>query len=156
MIEIIKNDILESKEKYIAHSCNCISSRAAGVAKSIFDKYPYGDTYACRKLPDVPGTISILGNGYDFRYIINMFSLYYPGNPKYPNSSLDGMRAREKYFHQCLMKVSRIENLESIAFPYKISCNLGGGNWDHYLGTLTNFANHIYKTQNAKTYLYKL
>ena len=46
-----------------------------------------------------------------------MFGQYYPGNPKYPESKIDGIKAREKYFHKCLMEIAKIDNLESLAFP---------------------------------------
>lgn len=143
MIEIITGDLLDSKEKYIAHQCNCLTQNSAGVAKSIFDKFPHSNTYATRTMADLLGTIKILGNGADQRHVINMFAQYYPGRPKYPNSVKDGTLAREQQFHRCLLRVAEIPNLESIAFPWKIGCNLGGGIWEHYLGTLTNFANYV-------------
>lgn len=143
MIEIVSGDLLDSTEKYIAHQCNCLSQNSAGAAKAIFDKYPHANTYAGRTEPDVMGTIKILGNGEDQRYVINMFAQHYPGKPKYPNSTKDGTATREFHFHRCLLRVAKIENLESIAFPWKIGCNLGGGNWEHYLGTLHNFAKYV-------------
>lgn len=151
MIEIVKGDLLDSKEKYIAHQCNCLTQNSAGTAKAIFDKYPYADTYTRRERladgtntnVDVPGTITILGNGQDQRYVINMYAQYYPGKSKYPKSTLDGIPVRRNYFHRCLLRVAKIEGLESIALPWRIGCNLAGGDWEWYLGTLTNFANYV-------------
>lgn len=155
MIQIVTGDILNSKEKYIAHQCNCLTQNSAGAALAIFTKFPHSNTYSNRVDPDKLTSIKIMGNGEDQRYVINMFAQYYPGKPKYPNSSLDGQVVREKYFHQCLLRVSKIPNLESIAFPWRIGCNLGGGVWEHYLGTLTNFANHVKATQGAKVFIYR-
>ena len=151
MIEIVKGDLLDSKEKYIAHQCNCLTQDSAGAAKAIFDKYPYANTYARRvRLADgtntnvdVPGTLAVMGNGQDQRYVLNMYSQYYPGKPKYPQSTLDGIPARRNYFHRCLLRVAKLPELESIAFPWRIGCNLAGGDWEWYLGTLTNFANYV-------------
>jgi O-acetyl-ADP-ribose deacetylase (regulator of RNase III) len=154
-IEIVTGDLLNSKEKYIAHQCNCLTQNSAGTASAIFYKFPHSNTYAGRTEPDKPGHIQIMGNGEDRRYVINMFGQYYPGKPKYPNSSLDGQVVREKYFHQCLLRVAKIPNLESIAFPWRIGCNLGGGIWEHYLGTLTNFANYVKLTQGVKVLIYR-
>lgn len=142
MINIVYGSILDAKEKYIAHQCNCLTTGSAGVAKLIFERFPYSDTYSSRTDADVPATIKILGNGDDQRYVINMFGQYYPGKPKYPDATLDGTKTRERYFHQCLMKVINIPELESIAFPYKIGCNLAGGNWNNYFGTLENFSKY--------------
>jgi O-acetyl-ADP-ribose deacetylase (regulator of RNase III) len=154
MIEIVTGDLLLATEKYIAHQCNCITQNSSGVAKAIFDKFPYANTYATRTEPDALTTIKILGNGQDQRYVINMFAQYYPGKPKYPHSSKDGIEIRGKYFHKCLLKIARIKNLESIAFPWRIGCNLGGGVWAHYLGNLTNFADFVEK-QGVRVVIYQ-
>lgn len=154
MIEIVTGDLLNSKEKYIAHQCNCLTQNSAGTAKAIFDKFPHANTYATRTVADLLGTIKVLGNGLDQRYVINMFAQYYPGRPKYPNSVKDGSLAREQYFHRCLLRVAQIPDLESIAFPWKIGCNLGGGVWEHYLGTLTNFANYL-EDKNVRVAIYR-
>lgn len=155
MIEIVTGDLLLSNEQYIAHQCNCLTQKSAGTAKAIFDQFPYSNTYADRVDPDVMGTIKILGNGLEQRYIINMFAQYYPGKSKYPNSNIDGIKVREKAFHQCLLRIAKLPGLKSIAFPWRIGCNLGGGNWDHYLGTLTNFAQYVKATQNTQVIIYR-
>ncbi len=155
-IKIVNGNLLESNEKYIAHICNCVTNRSASLAKDIFAKYPYADIYSNRVEPSKPGTIEVLGNGKDKRYIINMLGQYYPGISKYPNSNIDGIKAREKYFHQCLLRIAKISNIESIAFPFRVGCGIAGGNWDHYLVIIENFAKYIYDTQKAITLIYKL
>jgi hypothetical protein len=155
MIEIITGDIFDSKEKYLIHQTNCVTNRAAHLAKDVFEKYPYADIYAARTEPSKPGRIEIRGNGEDQRYIINLLGQYYPGRPKYPDSKLDGTLAREKYFHQCLLRVAKIFPLESIACPWKLACGAAGGDWNHYLVTLTNFANYVETTQGAKVKIYR-
>jgi O-acetyl-ADP-ribose deacetylase (regulator of RNase III) len=154
MIEIVTGDLLNSKEKYIAHQCNCLTQNSAGTAKAIFDKFPHANTYVARTEPDALGTIKILGDGQEQRYVINMFAQYYPGKPKYPKSTLDGILVRDKCFHRCLLRIAEIPDLESIAFPWKIGCNLGGGIWEHYLGTLTNFANYL-EDKNVRVVIYR-
>lgn len=154
MIKVITGDLMLATEKYIAHQANCVSDGGAGgIARTIFDKYPYADCYSSRKEKDKPGTIDIRGSG-EQRLIINMFSQYYPGGSRYPDSSLDGVAAREKYFHKCLLRVAKITDLESIAFPWKIGCGIAGGVWAHYLGTLTNFANFV-ETKGVKVSIYQ-
>lgn len=143
MLEIVNGDLFDAKEKYLLHQCNCITNRAAHLSKDVFEKYPYADIYTGRTQPSKPGTIEIRGDGQEKRFVINLLGQYFPGKPKYPDSKLDGTLAREKYFHKCLLKVAKIENLESVAFPWRIGCNLGGGNWDHYLGTINNFAQYV-------------
>lgn len=155
MLEIINGDLFDAKEKYLLHQCNCVTNRAAHLAKDVFDKYPYADVYSGRAIESVPGTIDIRGNGADQRYVINMFGQYYPGGPKYPLSAKDGTTIREKYFHKCLLKVAQIPDLESVALPWRVGCGAAMGNWDHYLGTITNFANFVYEKFNTKVVIYR-
>jgi len=156
MIEIITGDLLDATEKYILHQTNCISnSGAAGVAKAIFDKYPYADCYLSRTEVSKPGTIDIRGNGEDQRFVINLHGQYYPGGCRYPESSLDGVRVRQKYFYRGLLRVAKLEGLESIALPWRVGCGIAGGDWEYYLGTLTNFANYVEEQQGARVVIYR-
>lgn len=134
-LKIIRGNLLEAKESHIAHQCNCVTRHSAGTARSIFDKFPYANTYSSRKNIELrlAGTISVHGNGEDQRFVINMYAQVYPGRPKFPNSSKDGTQARIKMFQECLQKIVNIKNLKSLAFPYKIGCNLAGGDWTTYL-----------------------
>ncbi len=162
-VEIIKGNIFDSKEKYICHQCNCMSTAAAHLAYDMFEKYPYANIYAPRKnasqLPPIgeePGNIIISGDGINQRYVINMLGQFYPGSPRFPNSQKDGHKIREKYFYDCLVKISKVSKLESIAFPYTIGCGAAGGNWDNYLDMITRFAAYVEKHQSTKTFIYKL
>lgn len=155
MIQIIEDSIFNSKEKYLCHQCNCVTQRAAHLSKDVFNHYPYANVYAGRDVIDTPGSIIVKGNGKDQRYIINMFGQYYPGTPKYPLSKTDGLKAREKYFHKCLLEIAKIDNLESLAFPFGIGCGAAGGNWEYYFGTLKNFEKYVNEKQGAKVYIYR-
>ena len=64
MIEIVTGNLLDAKEKFIAHRTNCVSQKSAGLAKRIFDKFPYSNIYVNRTDPNTPGTLkSFLGDG---------------------------------------------------------------------------------------------
>lgn len=154
MLDIVIGSILDSKEKYIIHQANSITTRSAFLAKTIFEQYPYSDIYSARKAPDEPGSIIIRGNGADQRFVIALLGQYYPGKPKYPDSDIDGTKAREKYFLKALRTVTKIPNLESVAMPVGIGCGAAGGNWEYYLGTIVNFSEYIYEKQGARVVLY--
>jgi hypothetical protein len=153
MIKIITGSIFAATEKYICHQCNCVTKRAAHLSKDMFQNFPYADVYTGRVTPNTPGTIDIKGNGIDQRYVINMFGQYYPGEPRLPESEIDGYQSREKYFHRALLKIAKIPDLDSIAFPWKIGCGAAGGDWTYYLGTLENFAKY---RQDTKVVIYQL
>jgi O-acetyl-ADP-ribose deacetylase (regulator of RNase III) len=154
MFKIITGNLLQSTEKYIVHQTNCVTTgQAAGIAKAIFDKYPYSNCYYDRIKPSKPGTIDIRGDGANQRFVINLHGQIFPGCGL--NSNLDNLKARQKYFYHCLLRIAKISNLESIAFNYKIGCGMAGGNWDYYSKVLENFSIYVKHTQNAQTYLYR-
>lgn len=155
MIEIITGDLFNATEKYLCHQCNCITNRAAHLAKDVFAKYPYSDIYTNRTEVDKPGHIIIHGDGLTQRYVVALLGQYYPGKSKYPEAELDGIFARERYFHQSLLRLAKVSNLESIAFPWRIGCGAAGGDWNHYLGTLTQFANYVEAQQGARVVIYR-
>ena len=47
---------------------------------------------------------------------------------------------RERWFSQCLDELGQCDHYQNLAFPYKIGCGLAGGNWDHYLTMIRDFA----------------
>lgn len=143
MIEIVTGDIFNATEKYLCHQCNCVTNKAAHLAKDVFEHYPYADIYTPRTAHDKPGHILIRGNGKDERYIVAMLGQYYPGRARFPKSTQDGIPAREKYFYHCLLRLAQVPDLESVAFPWRIACGAAGGDWEHYLEMINNFAKYV-------------
>jgi hypothetical protein len=141
-VNIIEDDIFGIDVQYIAHQCNCLTSHSAGFAKQVFYNFPEANIYSCRSsetnsknLPksQIPGQIIVRGK------IINMLAQVFPGKPKFDNG-LDSREKRKEYFKKCLNQISMINGVKSIAFPYGIACNMGGGKWDDYLSMITEFA----------------
>jgi O-acetyl-ADP-ribose deacetylase (regulator of RNase III) len=156
MIQIITGDLLQATEKYIVHQTNCYSKgSAAGIARAIFDRFPYADCYSLRTSPSEPGTLDIRGNGEDQRYVINLFGQVFPGGISYPHLTKDNAAAREDYFQQALIELTLLPNLESVAFPYHIGCGLAGGEWAAYLQMLEDFAFDIEQSQGARVTIYQ-
>ena len=150
-IHKVDGDLLDHDAMCIAHQCNCVSEGASGIAGAIFDKFPYSDVYSDRTEPSKPGTIKICGNwGQPDRYVINMFSQYYPGTG---NPDNDNKIHRIKWFAECLVKIGKIEGCKSVAFPYLIGCGLAGGDWVVYERVLERFAA---KYPDIEVYIVKL
>jgi len=154
MIEVINGDILDAKEKYIAHQTNCVSKTWSGVARVIFEKYTYANTYLDREIPNAPGTIDIWGDGEENRFVINMYGQMFPGRSNEENE--DNANARQKWFYACLTKISKIKDLESIAMPYYIACGLAGGDWEYYYSVISNFEKHMNIKYGTKVIFYRL
>ena len=105
-MEIVNGNIIEfNRAQYIAHQCNCVTDRSAGVAASIFKAFPWSDIYSQRTEHSKPGTIEIRGNGKDQRLVVNMFAQFYPGKPKFPDGKKDGYEARKAYFKSCINRI---------------------------------------------------
>jgi hypothetical protein len=145
MFKIVTGDLMAATEMYICHQCNCISTRSAHLAYTMFKHYPHADIYSGRKKPNQPGTIKICGDGEKERFVIDMLGQYYPGK-KYPNSKKDGKKAREGFFQSCLNRMVDLYERTgsgSFAFPWRIGCGAAGGDWAIYLAMLKNFEQEI-------------
>lgn len=141
MLQVVEGDLTEAREKFIAHQCNCTTKSVKGLAKTIFEKFPYSNVYSNRKKHNAtePGHIIVCGDGQENRYVINMMAQLTGGKPRYPET----YEKRKEYFKACLDQISEISDLESIAFPYLIGCGLAGGKWDEYEAILKGFADKV-------------
>ena len=151
IVNIVRGDILNAEEEFIAHQCNCFSVRAQGLAKTIFERYPSADVYSSRKrrAAAVRSDKSVLPLGSvtihpvdDRRSIINMYAQLAPGacgdylSEVFVTEETAGERL--KWFSQCLEDIARQCPADArIAMPEKIGCGLAGGNVEDYHGLLT-------------------
>ncbi len=129
-MKLIEGDLLKAKEQYICHQCNCVTLKSKGLSHYMFDRYPYANTYK-RNVKRQFGTIDVNGDGKEERYVINMYSQYYPGRNKWGKN-------REGAFKRCLFQISQLKP-ESVAFPYNIGCGLAGGKWSTYKEMIEDF-----------------
>lgn len=162
MIEIIVGDLLEAPEQYIVHQTNCVTTKGGGLAHFLFAKFPHADVYASRTpedcdvktLRDKPGSIIVSGNGQDERYVINLMGQLYPGG-FWDDMPEDSEEARHKFFYNGLLRIAKLKDVKSIAFPWKIGCGIAGGNWEYYYGVLENFATYMKDTYGTKVVIYQ-
>ena len=140
-IKTITDDILNANGCYIAHQCNCLSVMSAGLARTIFRRYPEVNDYRQHETKRIPGTV----NTYSFKEcktgpvgVINMFSQVSPGRSVNNNQK----KMRLELFNRCLHEIATTftgQGPVTIAFPYKIGCGLAGGDWHIYLDMLEKF-----------------
>lgn len=155
-VPVIEGDLLESDAQYIIHQTNCISKGVSGLAKFIFEEYPYADVYAERRRDNTwhkPGNIYVRGGNGD-RLVINAMGQFMPGSPKnekfdlaYGITFMDSRSTRISYFLKCMSYVMQADDLESIDFPWRIGCGLAGGDWDHYRKIINSFAKKVPNVQ---------
>ena len=154
----------------IVHQCNCLAVKAHGLSAQIARKYPWADVYRYRRrqrfrnlaIPadrKEPGTIQIMRNpGLDIVKNSKGESNLIPKRPdvivlfaqwdfgkgggcrRTLSSYRDTPEEREQWFQQCLDELGKNKKYQNLAFPYKIGCGLAGGNWNHYLPMIEDFA----------------
>ena len=122
-VEIVEGDILTSKDCYILHLCNCVSSGTGDLAETIFRKFPEANTYHSQGSSGcyhAPGTIDVKGR------IINCYLQLLPigsDDPTENNPNTDTDAIRLKWFEDCLSKVEgELQSQRNIhlAFPLPI------------------------------------
>lgn len=118
-------NLLDAKERYIAHGCNELGVMGAGVAKAIADRYPEAyDAY----MEDIGSTL-LLGDAQfvdleDGRFIVNMITQKGVGGTRAVNYGAVALSLNHLYRF-----VSECDHgIFGIAMP-KIGAGLGGGDW---------------------------
>lgn len=165
-MKVIKENILNSTEKYILQQCNCLTVKSHGLSKTLSDKWKWADAYSNRKSlnnrnlaiesdRDIPGTIKILYSEDNDKAVICMFAQWAPSLPQkyksYPNSEIDTYKNRKKWFNKCLDQIKDLD-IDALAIPWNIGCGLAGGNWQEYMKMLEEFE----EKSGIKCTLYKL
>lgn len=120
-------DILQCTESMIVHQTNCQGVMGSGLAKQIKDKYPeVYQTYLFHCKTNIPQNLlgtSLICEANDGKYIANVFGQFSFGQ---------GLQTDYAALKNALKEVYAfaLQNNLSVAFPYKIGCGLGGGDWN--------------------------
>lgn len=129
MLKLVKGDIFESDADVILHQVNCQGVMGSGVAKQVREKYPIVFQYYKSWCDDPhlrPGLLGQIQTVYTDntgkQAIINLFS-----QEKYGR---DGKRYTDyKALENCLKSVNKQFKGSTVAIPYHMSCDRGGGDW---------------------------
>lgn len=142
----VRGDLLAHDADYIVHQCNCRTTRAWGLAYSLFGSFPHADTYtvpsdhpklAPMSPKRVPGTLTLHGGpGTGLRGVINLYGQDAPGKA----SAAETKAQRLTWFTNALLQLADVPDLKSVAFPHGIGCGLAGGAWAQYEAALEAFA----------------
>ncbi|MCU6792374.1 macro domain-containing protein [Paenibacillus sp. WQ 127069] len=145
---IVKSDLLRASEHIIAHQVNCQAVMGSGVAKQIKHHYPKVYTeylqFCHQNKENLLGLCQFvaLDQG-STKYVANLFGQQDFGRDgkKYTND--DALRNALNE----LCKFAKT-NKYSIAFPYGIGCNRGGGDWS----VVSKMINDIFKDEEVTLY----
>lgn len=126
MINIVKGNIVNSKETYICHQVNCQNVMGAGVARALYERWPAvkNEYHAFCSLhhsaEELLGQHKLVAIN-DRQWVVNIYG------------QLDFGRNRRKVYtdYSALDKAfSAISKLDgSFAFPYGFGCGLANGDW---------------------------
>lgn len=130
MVKIKTGNLLDAKEKVIAHQVNC-QGAAGGLAAAIFRKWRYaGNDYmqcvtrikkAAGHTKALLGMAQLTGQQKDGHIICNLYGQYEAGaayNPEKLEQALQQLAATARIMEW------------SVALPWKLSCGICGGDWD--------------------------
>jgi len=148
-LETRAGDVLQAREHYIVHCCNCHSQNdATGLAASIFEKHPEANVYLHRQRgapDDVPGDVSVHGR------VVNLYTQLQAGPPRldyrHRGCNHDTAEDRLSWFRQCLRALpwrlpaeSSHGGRLSLALPAGLGCCGVKESWPLYLAELRAFA----------------
>lgn len=126
--------MLDAKEDYIVHQCNCITTTSYGLSSDMFKKYPYANTYRKGVIKRQTGNIHVAGKEGE-KKIVAFFAQYKPGKPTHVETE----KKRREWFQECLNKFALLRPNE-VAFPFGIGCGLAGGKWNFYMDMIETWA----------------
>lgn len=155
-IEEITGDLLEGDVKIIVHQVNCQGCMNSGIAKTIREKYPnVYDEYIDYISHRTGSTSLMLGDClivpiYGGKCVANIFGQNFYGADGKRYTSYDAV-----YDGLTNLKYS-LETPTTIGFPYKMSSDRGGADWNVILSIIksvfkdTEHTIKIYKLQQCK------
>lgn len=134
MIHYIKGDLLKSDCTTIAHQCNCFSTMKSGIASTISEIYKkaytkdkYSPMSPTQKLGNYT-TATVRGVT-----IANLYGQFDFGKGK--RTQYDQLESALDKFLTDAKDIPRI-NLEKFGVPYKMGCDLAGGDWNEVYAIL--------------------
>lgn len=129
-------NLLDAQTDVIAHQVNCQGVMGSGVAKQIKEKWPNVFKSYKEFFKNVKDLCTLLGEAQfvesDNKYIVNLFAQFNYGTfpMRYTDyealyNSLTNLRILMQYY-----------NCKSVAFPYKMSSDRGGADWNIVLAMI--------------------
>lgn len=141
MIKFIKGNLFDTDAQIICHQCNCYGVMGSGVAKEVKQRYPnvfkdYRNDYENGKLKLGYVCFSPTENCKG-QIIANMCGQNYYG---YSSKQYTDYNKLQECFNKVVeyAKDKYNSTKPKIAFPYRMSCCRGGGDWNVVLKMIEN------------------
>lgn len=130
----------------LAHQCNCVTTRALGLAKQVFERHDEADDYRRPARPRRPGTATL----HTGCRVANLYAQVAPG--PLPRARNETRAGRLALFVAALDDLARKldDQCTMVLVPHGIGCGLAGGRWEDYEGALSDWARkHVGRFQVA-------
>ena len=131
-VQLVTGNILDVEGVLLVHICNTTTKTSKGLAKDIFTKYPWANTYDSGVKRNVGNITYHFAEADADVVIVNLYGQNKPGKPNKTETAAN----RLEWFKSGLSQIREVFLGTTIAVPYKIGCGLAGGNWDDYLAAL--------------------
>lgn len=118
----------------LAHQCNCVTRRAAGLAAAVFARAPDANDYARPDARRTPGTAAVHGGR-----VANLYAQRGPGRPAAGDSADQRLRWFETALDDLVSKLPT-DDKTAVLFPYGIGCGLARGRWADYEAAIERWA----------------
>lgn len=138
---ILKGDLLETPFEIIAHQVNCRGKMGSGVAKQIRGKFPVVYEDYARVLETYGAGVMFGRAQVVYQDVHTIFNLFGQLNYGYDGKQYTDYKALENALDEAIWHYRHDQTIDSdvqltIAIPYKIGCDRGGGDWDVVKGIL--------------------
>lgn len=145
-------NLLDAQTDVIAHQVNCQGVMGSGVAKQIREKWPIVFKSYKEFFKNVEDSQVLLGEAQlvelDEKYIVNLFAQFNYGT--FPMKYTDYEALYNSLIN--LRVLMQCHNCKSVAFPYKMSSDRGGADWNVVLAMIES----VFKDTDVTVEIWKL
>ena len=138
MVTVVKGNLLDAKEEVIAHQVNCQRKMNSGVAKAIKEKWPIVYEKYQSEEPKLGWTFCVFEYELTGNHVIaNMYAQDMYGYDGKQYTNYEAFRNCCKCIvDKCRKSYEITGSTISVAMPYKIGSDRGGGDWDKIMDIL--------------------
>lgn len=125
----------QRSDALLLHQCNCVTTRAAGLAAEVFRRAPECNDYQQTTMVRRPGRATV----HIEKRVVNLYGQRYPGGTRSFESSAQRLLWFERALNHMAAQI-KDERRRQLLVPYGIGCGLADGKWEDYEALLERWA----------------
>jgi len=155
MIEYIKGDVIKAFKEHqgsccLMHQENCQSLNKAGFAKSLYDEFPEANPNKVMSQYFGEYLLKSIKEKSEYKkFIINLYTQYYPGSPSNKIAKINGYELTDNFNNRinalknCLKRLNWVLNEDNTIFIPLIASGLAKDKTKNYISDLDYFQKYI-------------